>query len=122
MSIQRLPDSVVDKIKSSSSITSLNGVVCELVKNSLDAGARRINILVDYTRGNCTVEDDGDGIAAEEFQEHGRLAKLHSMCRVHICLLNAHKRMQVHRGFPPRQTSMDVMAAFLLHLLFYHFS
>lgn len=77
MSIRRLPDNVVDKIKSSSSIVSLNDAVCGLVKNALDARATKINILLDYTRGNCSVEDDGQGIAEEEFGINGGLAKLH---------------------------------------------
>lgn len=79
MSIQRLPYDVIDKITSSSTIVSLNGAACGLVKNSLDAGARRVNIFLDYARGNCTVEDDGEGILAEEFGTDKSLAKPNSM-------------------------------------------
>ncbi|PHH72915.1 hypothetical protein CDD80_4181 [Ophiocordyceps camponoti-rufipedis] len=77
MSISRLPDHVVDKLRSSASITSLNGVVCGLLKNSLDGGAARVLIRLDYARGNCSVEDDGRGIEPSEFREDGGLAKLH---------------------------------------------
>ncbi|PNY21906.1 DNA mismatch repair protein [Tolypocladium capitatum] len=77
MSIRRLPDDVVDKIKSSAAVTSLNGVACGLLKNSLDAGASKVNIRLDYVRGNCTVEDDGLGIEPREFRADGGLGKLH---------------------------------------------
>lgn len=86
MSIRQLPDDVADKIKSYSTITSLHEVVNGLVKNSLDAGASKISVAVDYSRGNCTVEDDGEGISAEEFGANGGLAKLHSMYELHWCI------------------------------------
>ncbi|KAK5997749.1 DNA mismatch repair protein MutL [Cladobotryum mycophilum] len=78
MSIRQLPDDVVGKIRSSAIITSLNGVVCGLLKNSLDASANKINIYVDYGRGNCTVEDNGGGISPAEFAQDGGLGKHHS--------------------------------------------
>lgn len=79
MSIRQLPDDVVAKIRSSSTIISLNGVVCGLLKNSLDAGATKINIFLDYIRGDCTVEDNGGGIVPGEFKEDGGLGKPHRM-------------------------------------------
>ncbi|GAD99809.1 DNA mismatch repair protein (Mlh3), putative [Paecilomyces variotii No. 5] len=75
--IRPLPEDVVAKIKSSISITSLNGVILELVKNSLDADAERIKITVDYQRGGCVVEDDGHGIPPQEFERDGGLGKAH---------------------------------------------
>ncbi|KAM3498992.1 hypothetical protein MY10362_007724 [Beauveria mimosiformis] len=81
MSIRPLPKDVIEKITSSSSIVSLNGAVCGLVRNSLDAGARKVNIVLDYVRGNCTVEDDGEGISAEEFSVNGGLAKPNNSSR-----------------------------------------
>lgn len=77
MSIRHLPQDVVDKIKSSVVITSLNGVACGLLANALDAGAFKVYISVDYVRGNCTVEDNGLGILPAEFKEDGGLGKLH---------------------------------------------
>ncbi|RSL63321.1 hypothetical protein CEP51_013332 [Fusarium floridanum] len=77
MTIRQLPQDVVDKIKSSVNITSLNGVACGLLANSLDAGAFKVNISIDYSRGNCTVEDDGLGIPPDEFKDAGGLGKLH---------------------------------------------
>ncbi|KAL7799898.1 hypothetical protein V8C37DRAFT_365911 [Trichoderma ceciliae] len=77
MSIRPLPEDVVGKIRSSSTITSLNGVVCGLLKNSLDAGATKVNIYVEYGRGNCTVEDNGLGIIPGDFAEDGGLGKFY---------------------------------------------
>ncbi|KAI8151311.1 hypothetical protein K4K49_006045 [Colletotrichum sp. SAR 10_70] len=81
MSIKPLPEDVIRRISSSATITSLNAVVCGLIKNSFDAGATRINITVDYSRGNCTVEDDGLGILPIEFREAGGLGKLYHTSR-----------------------------------------
>ncbi|RCI16971.1 hypothetical protein L249_3214, partial [Ophiocordyceps polyrhachis-furcata BCC 54312] len=77
MSIRRLPDHVIEKLRSSAVITSLNSAVCGLLKNSLDGGASRVLIRLDYARGNCSVEDDGLGIVPGEFREDGGLGKLH---------------------------------------------
>lgn len=79
MSIQPLPPNVIAQIKSSSTITSLNGVICELVKNSLDASCSKIDVVVDYSRGSCIVEDNGSGILPSEFAEDGGLGKLYRM-------------------------------------------
>lgn len=77
MSIQPLPDHVVNQLKSSVVITSLNGVVLGLVRNSLDAGASKVDITIDYARGNCTVQDNGLGIPADEFRDGGGLGRPH---------------------------------------------
>jgi DNA mismatch repair protein MLH3 len=77
MSIKQLPSDVVAQIKSSIAITSLNSVIVGLLKNSLDANSSQINITVDYRRGNCSVEDNGLGIAPAEFRELGGLGRLH---------------------------------------------
>ncbi|KAI1488972.1 hypothetical protein F5X96DRAFT_42047 [Biscogniauxia mediterranea] len=77
MSIKHLPEHVIAQIKSSTTITSLNGVICGLVKNALDANATKISISVDYARGNCSAEDNGLGIPPDEFKPGGGLGKLH---------------------------------------------
>lgn len=77
MSIQRLPGDVAVQIKSSAAIASLNDAALGLLRNALDAGASRISIGLDYSRGGCTVEDNGSGIAAAEFAPDGGLGKLH---------------------------------------------
>lgn len=79
MSIKPLPTDVVAQIKSSVVITSLNNVICGLIKNSLDAEATKINLSVDYSRGNCSIEDNGTGIPPSEFHDDGGLGQLHCM-------------------------------------------
>ena len=73
--ISRLPADVAAQIKSSTSISSLESVVLNLVENALDAQARKIHISLDFARGACTVEDDGHGIPVQEFMEDGGLGK-----------------------------------------------
>ncbi|EXF75073.1 hypothetical protein CFIO01_09232 [Colletotrichum fioriniae PJ7] len=82
MSIKPLPEDVTRRIRSSATVTSLNSVACALVKNALDAEATRVNVTIDYSRGNCTVEDDGLGILPVEFQENGGLVKQHHTSRL----------------------------------------
>lgn len=77
MSIQPLPDNVIAQIKSSSAITTLNGAVGGLIRNSLDSGASKVTVAVDYIRGSCYVEDNGTGILPTEFECDGGLGKLH---------------------------------------------
>jgi DNA mismatch repair protein MLH3 len=77
MSIRPLPRDAVDKIKSSSAVTTLNEVVCGLLSNSLDASSSKINVHIDYALGNCTVQDNGRGIEPGEFEQDGGLGKLH---------------------------------------------
>ncbi|OJZ87117.1 hypothetical protein ASPFODRAFT_205990 [Aspergillus luchuensis CBS 106.47] len=81
--IRPLPPDVVAKLKSSTAITHLNGVVVELVKNALDANARTVYVTVDFVRGGCIVEDDGDGIPPVEFEPDGGLGKAHHTSKYH---------------------------------------
>lgn len=80
MSIQPLPPEVVAQVKSSTTIVSLNGVIIELLKNALDAGSTRVDITVDYRKGDCVVEDDGLGILPSEFADNGGLGKSYRRC------------------------------------------
>ncbi|KAL4906397.1 hypothetical protein BDW74DRAFT_150252 [Aspergillus multicolor] len=79
--IQPLPREVAAKIKSSTSITHLNAVILDLVKNALDANAQSIFVTVDYRRGGCVVEDDGAGILPIEFELEGGLGKSYHTSR-----------------------------------------
>ncbi|KAG9845700.1 hypothetical protein KCU98_g6277, partial [Aureobasidium melanogenum] len=72
-----LPENVVAQIKSSTTITSLNQVILGLLENSLDAQATRIDIVIDYGRGGCTVEDNGIGILPSEYRATGGLGRLY---------------------------------------------
>lgn len=100
-SIRLLPPDVVAKLKSSTSITHLNEVIVELVKNSLDANAHTVQVTVDVRRGSCKVEDDGDGIPPAEFESTGGLGKAHRMSFI-ANLRQACKclrQLQIHQSF-----------------------
>ena len=80
--IRSLPEDVAAQIKSSVIITSLNEVALGLLKNSLDAGSRRVDIDLDYGRGSCSAEDDGSGIAPADFEASGGLGKPYHTSRL----------------------------------------
>ena len=52
-------------------------MVLSLVENSLDALSSKIEVSVDFRRGCCVVEDNGNGIPASEFFGSGGLGKLY---------------------------------------------
>ncbi|KAK3653716.1 DNA mismatch repair protein [Elasticomyces elasticus] len=67
----------ISQISSSKQITTLQGVCLALLENSLDAGASKVEVNVDFGRGGCTVEDDGTGIPLAEFDADGGLGHMH---------------------------------------------
>ncbi|KAK0206843.1 hypothetical protein DFS33DRAFT_1317462 [Desarmillaria ectypa] len=63
--IEPLPASTRSKIRSTQILTSLPQVVSELMQNSLDAGARHIDVGVDCEGWTCWVRDDGTGMGKD---------------------------------------------------------
>lgn len=87
--IERLPAPTQAKLRSTQLLTSVPQVVSELVQNSLDANATRIDIGLHCKEWMCWVRDDGHGInkaGLESFgegEERGRYSK----CMVHIIIM-----------------------------------
>lgn len=77
--IQLLDSVSQSRIQSSVHILSLNDIVIELVKNALDANAKSVQVVLNYSTGSCSVQDDGHGIAVQDFAPDGKLAE--SYCK-----------------------------------------
>ena len=106
--IRPLPADVAAQIKSSTSIPSLPRAVLGLVKNSLDAGASKIELSVDFGRGSCSIEDDGLGILPAEFECSGGLGKPFRRFETRYKKrLESHQYMQILLSTIPRLGSME---------------
>jgi hypothetical protein len=62
--IKRLPQHVTETVRSTAQAKDLPTAACELVLNSIQAGARSIQVTANFAAWSITVDDDGCGIPA----------------------------------------------------------
>lgn len=69
--IERLSLDTRTKLRSTQILTSLPQIVSELFQNSLDAGAKHIEIGVNCAEWSCWVRDDGHGMSKDSLNALG---------------------------------------------------
>lgn len=91
--LAHLPSETRNRLRSTQILTSLSQIVSELVQNSLDAGARAVDIGVDCEEWTCWVRDDGHGMSKDGMQilsqgsEEGRYGAWYNFNLNRGCLL-----------------------------------
>ena len=67
--IRFLPDSVINKIAAGEIVADYFGIIKELVENSIDAGATRIQVFIDLPITSIVVKDNGIGMSLEDLRK-----------------------------------------------------
>ncbi|CAH2352797.1 DNA mismatch repair protein Mlh3p [[Candida] railenensis] len=70
-SIAKLNEEVSSHVDASAHITNVSGVIRELLRNSIDANATKVSIILDLATFSFQVCDNGQGIAEEDFSMVG---------------------------------------------------
>ncbi|KJX97162.1 DNA mismatch repair protein [Zymoseptoria brevis] len=107
-----LPPDVIAQIHSSKHITTLQGVILSLLENSLDAASTKVDITVDWKRGSCTIDDNGDGISPDEFAEDGGLGKMYCTSKPSLASTHLHGS---HGIFLAELSSMSLLTISSTH-------
>lgn len=70
MSIEKLPEDIINQIAAGEVIENPSAVIKELVENSIDSGATQIEIsLENYGKNRISVKDNGCGISKEDLSK-----------------------------------------------------
>ncbi|KAF9168668.1 DNA mismatch repair protein [Actinomortierella ambigua] len=96
MSILPLQPSVVDAVRATIVIHSLEQCVNELVQNSLDAGATSIEVKVDASNFSLQVCDNGQGITRANLARIGPRYTLASIAEMSLLEITSKPRQQDH--------------------------
>lgn len=64
--LERLSEATQTRLRSTQILTSLPQLISELVQNSLDAGARHVDVGVNCEEYGCWVRDDGCGMGRQD--------------------------------------------------------
>lgn len=72
MTVSPLDLQTVHRLRSPLTFDSFERVVAELVQNSLDSGAKNVDIRIDFARFTIVVEDDGRGICGHDLSRVGK--------------------------------------------------
>jgi signal transduction histidine kinase len=66
-----LPLQTIERIRSEYTITNFSQIIEELVQNSIDANATKIELEINLSKSSLTIQDNGDGISKQNLSAIG---------------------------------------------------